>query len=252
MADVIFHGNCLDGCYSGMVTFTFLNLLARYCKRPLLDIIGEFFKAAKNNLVDDPTVVPLGKEFMEVPNTLPGEVRLYDKTNSFHSLTPGTFTEGFLKTMLKTEHRVVILVDCYAENTENLYKLAAAYQYVLIIDHHTTALESLKAANSKHPNILYYFTEEKCAFELTIDFFSRFFGFDKWCPPKLFEYFVTASKYVRANDLKLNETFRTKHFTLGIFDLNLEMSSHNSGLFRRLAAVDLELTLSRGRGTTWQ
>lgn len=64
MADVIFHGSCLDGCYSGMVVFSFLNLLQRYCKRPLLDIVKEFFKTAKNNLVDDPTSLSLAGDFI--------------------------------------------------------------------------------------------------------------------------------------------------------------------------------------------
>jgi hypothetical protein len=58
-----------------------------------------------------------------------------------------------------------------------------------------------------------------------------------------------ASKYVRANDLKSQETFNSKYFVLGVYDLKLDMSSRNPALFNRLANIDMEITIAQGKGS---
>lgn len=49
--DIIFHGNCLDGCYSVLAAYTFLNLVGNYCKVKPLDLMLEWCsKAPHQNL----------------------------------------------------------------------------------------------------------------------------------------------------------------------------------------------------------
>lgn len=65
------------------------------------------------------------------------------------------------------------------------------------------------------------------------------FQFDKLCPKKLYEYLSQASKYIRGNDLKLNETFSSKYFTLYLYSLDLGLNHTNPLLFKRLANIDI-------------
>lgn len=77
---------------------------------------------------------------MEIPAILTEEFWLYDKKNRSYSVMPGGFTDLAVKFLVKSTHPIVFLVDCSGENTENLNRLAAAYKYVILVDHHTSAL----------------------------------------------------------------------------------------------------------------
>lgn len=111
--DLIYHGNCLDGCFSSFTMHVFLNLVAHYCKRDIKEILEEFCKVAKNNMKDNPTPIEIWKDFMAIPEILPEEFFIYPKNVSYLSIKPGDFNEGTADFLCKSKNRYLILVDCY-------------------------------------------------------------------------------------------------------------------------------------------
>ena len=87
-----------------------------------------------------------------------------DKTKIINEL------QNFDSYNMKLKESIIILLDYYGENAENLIKISSLCKKCIVIDHHETFIEI--SNNIKNlENFEFFFNKSKSAFPLVIDYF---------------------------------------------------------------------------------
>jgi hypothetical protein len=200
--DIVYHRNCLDGAYAGLVLYLisktvsqekiegFVKEMLGWRQKKGCEIALEELDGGKKGE---------GKKRAEVTEDFfHGEIGVSMNAYSF-------FAGEFYPLKFPSNNKLLIVVDTNLANAENLALLCKTHELVVLIDHHTSFLDFKD--NLDHlqlPNLVYLFNQNHCASHLALAFADHFFSLSS----KLSEAFLTSLrsqlKFVEANDLKLN------------------------------------------------
>jgi nanoRNase/pAp phosphatase (c-di-AMP/oligoRNAs hydrolase) len=174
---------------------------------------------------------------------------LYFKASSIPALFfPNTvYTPLRLEDLPLGEISDVYLLD-FVGSPGFVKQLSSKVDRVVVLDHHKTALEMMKAGNFGDDNVVKVIDMERSGATIAFDYFKcKLLGlgyddvngeFDR--SRKLFEYIEDA-------DLWKWRLKNSKAFSSGLKDLNIEFDPHlNPSVFKQLLSLDVDYVINQG------
>ena len=171
---------------------------------------------------------------------------------NFFGVKPSQNGEDFqslihsMKNKINPEATIMILLDYYGENLENLVKLASLCSKIIIIDHHQSFFDlfaSIQPNNQQKIQIFGSILNSACV--LTYEFLNKLLG--NLIPEKLSSRLLKILPYIEDHDIRSRKFKETEAIVSSFHQLIIDFSIYsNPMLFTSLIKYDVSILIELG------